>query len=391
LKLKLSVVIPSARASLNTIRTNCSALAAAGFGTDAEVVVACTPQNEQTVNLQLNVGFDLPTVVVSSLQPQASAGQLRNTALPHAKGDYICFLDDDDLIDGHALREALESAESNSWDVVCFPYVTSGTQGEWGGGPMLPPDVATWQLIQANYHHCSLRSQLALLGNYPWIRLTKKALLASERIRFGSSVVHNDILFHWHSLACAKNFGVFLKPVCSHTFHSSGQQLTTLRDRRRLKLFDELAATHKRLRSHENFPELQPAWTAFCKEVSGWARAQIASEHLKAFDTRENKFWDEIHGDGSSTNAPHLLQLAQEVQLSRRHRFQFLHSRAVDAFLEVQHKDGDRAPRLEPVQERLRSRILSNIDLGKLRPEQKKRLLEYYRQRLNQKTEDLVG
>jgi len=376
-------VIPSARTGLNTISTNCLALAAAGFGTDAEVIVACTTQNEQNVKLQLDAGLALTTVVVSSPQHQAPAGQLRNMALPHAKGYYVFFLDDDDLIDGRALRAALQSAESNSWDLVCFPYVTSGTQGEWGGGPMVSPDVATWQLIQAGYQRHSLRSQLALLGNYPWIRLTKRALIESEEIRFGSSTVHNDILFHWHSLASAKRFGVSVKPVCSHTFHTSGQQLTAFRDERRLQLFDELSATQARLRKDDTFKELLPTWTAFCKEVSGWAREQINSEYLNAFVALENKFWAETPGGGSSTKLADLERLALETRLSRKHRYDYLHRKTVDEFIETCSEE------VEPAQEGLKNHILSNINLDALLPRQKKQLLNYYRQRLSRQSKAL--
>lgn len=345
--------------------------------------MACTTQNEQSLKLQLDTGLALLTTVVPSPQPQAPAGQLRNTALPHAKGDYICFLDDDDLIDGRALCEALESAKRNSWDLVCFPYVTSRTSGNWGGGPMVPPDVATWQLIQAGNRHCSLRSQLAMLANYPWIRLTKRALLVSEGVRFGSSLVHNDILFHWHSLACAESVGVSIMPVCSHTYHSCGRQLTALRDKRRLQLFDELSTTHKRLRNYGHFQQLLPAWIAFCKQVSGWARNQIASEYLEAFDARERTFWAEMRGENSMPQLPLLERIAHETQLSRRHRFDFLQRSAVDEFFEACSEDG------EPAQERLKNRILSNINLDALLPRQKKRLLNYYRQHLSRQSKAL--
>lgn len=63
---------------------------------------------------------------------EATTGQKRNILLDKATGDYVCFIDDDDLYAPNAIPLFLDAIEKHRPDVVGFPLMmtTDGANGE---------------------------------------------------------------------------------------------------------------------------------------------------------------------------------------------------------------------------------------------------------------------
>lgn len=63
---------------------------------------------------------------------EKTTGEKRNILLDNAKGDYICYIDDDDLYAPNAIPLFLDAIEKHKPDVIGFPLMmtTDGANGE---------------------------------------------------------------------------------------------------------------------------------------------------------------------------------------------------------------------------------------------------------------------
>lgn len=227
------------------------------------------------------------------------AGKLRNHAAMHAGGEYVFFLDDDDSIDAGALAAALERICEAGWDSAVFPYRLVNSSKKPPANPMTEHDCKIWSRIDPCLPTKDFRNQLLRLGNYPWIRLTKTSFIRQHNLQFGSTAVHNDIRFHWHSLVAAESLGICPNPVCTHFLHEGGSQLTSITDERRLQVFDALAETYAVISTYPRYTEIRDTWINFCREIISWARDNIEKKHLPAFKKRSRSFYPEAQPNPS--------------------------------------------------------------------------------------------
>jgi glycosyltransferase involved in cell wall biosynthesis len=229
-----------------------------------------------------------PLVILNSRNRKA--GVLRNHAAMHARGECIFFLDDDDSIDANALAKALERSREAGWDSAVFPYRLVTASKNPVAHSMTDHDCRIWPSISPSAPPEELRNQLLRLGNYPWIRLTKTSFIREHNLKFGSTDVHNDIRFHWHSLVAAESLGVSPEPVCTHFLHQGGNQLTSIKDERRLQVFDALAETYAVISTYPRYAEIRETWISFCREIIAWAKDNIERKHLPEFKRRAKHF-----------------------------------------------------------------------------------------------------
>ena len=129
---------------------------------------------------------------------QENQGQsaARNHALRHASGEYIYFMDSDDVIDTSALEACYDYAEKTKADFVFFDGDIMQEEGanklSWNykrthllnentpyvGGPLLN------FMLEQKKHSCVV-----------WLLFIKRSFLEHTRLRFYEGIIHEDELF----------------------------------------------------------------------------------------------------------------------------------------------------------------------------------------------------
>ena len=153
---------------------------------------------------------------VSALKENSGGGGApRNKGLSISRGEYLFFMDSDDVVTKTALEEMYSLAKEYKADVVyCEKYfMSSGVGKEFvknihladskiqEGGFVDKPTLETNDMTE--------RIRKAITRRFwvtPWLRLVARDLLVDNEIKFPSLIGSNDVGWTFEVLFCAKRF-----------------------------------------------------------------------------------------------------------------------------------------------------------------------------------------
>ena len=228
--------------------------------------------------------------VMKTPSSNGGAGIARNVAIPLIEGRYVYFVDADDGYDFDALAESVSFATVNEYDLLILPYETEtvGPNNNITTTAMMNADQQIWEKLPSETNRTHEMQKEAAYGliNYPWKQLTSSRIMQDDDIFFGPTKVHNDVQFHWTSIAASKNLHFYHKKVCSHrTFDASVRgQLTAVKSAARMNVFDAIALAHRALARQGAFDGGEregyafEKWLKFSRDVLNWASKRVPTE-----------------------------------------------------------------------------------------------------------------
>jgi len=136
----------------------------------------------------------------------------RNFLLKIARGEYIYFMDADDLFTYNTLGLLVKEAKRKSLDIISFnTLVTSDITSFESSKPLVFPNTSSvfngYQYIE---QYPSLRFEI-------WWYLVKTSLLRSNHINFGENQFNGDVLFTVNTFIKAKR--IVHVPVTLHCYY----------------------------------------------------------------------------------------------------------------------------------------------------------------------------
>ena len=115
-------------------------------------------------------------------QENAGLSKARNVGLDNAAGDYICFLDDDDVMTSGSLKHMLEAAEEYNADLVLGSFLRVSTTGETVSGCNMPDWIKNRLITSDEYWEASFCKTGTPLFVVNWAKLYRKEVW--EGLRF---------------------------------------------------------------------------------------------------------------------------------------------------------------------------------------------------------------
>jgi glycosyltransferase involved in cell wall biosynthesis len=143
-------------------------------------------------------------------QENAGAGAARNNGISQTKGDYVVFVDADDYIEPHYLKQLSEHDEDVVFiDVQCVDENGQKVKEEYMSY------YKDWKKDKL------LRSQMT--GKLPWggvRKAVRRVILADNAIKYSNHRIGEEALYSFQVLHYAKSVGFIEGPVYSYLQHS---------------------------------------------------------------------------------------------------------------------------------------------------------------------------
>ena len=140
-------------------------------------------------------------------QNNKGAGNARNVGMENAKGEYIVFLDGDDLFERDLLQCAVKQIEKYQADIVAFGFNAFDDDGNVHERKSFHIEWLKEKKPVFNYKDCP-NSIMSIINPTPWNKIYSSAFLRKTRVRFEEITSSNDITFAAVSVAMAERIAV---------------------------------------------------------------------------------------------------------------------------------------------------------------------------------------
>lgn len=139
------------------------------------------------------------------------AAEARNIGLRETKGEYICFLDGDDIFDENMLYEAYKIANEYTVDIIVFEYLHVDTSDIYKRKLISKGEEYKNKYCKGSFsvHDMSLEDY-ASWSNSPCNKLFRKEFITENSLEFQSLSCSNDVYFIEMTFLLAKKI-IFLE------------------------------------------------------------------------------------------------------------------------------------------------------------------------------------
>lgn len=243
--MKVSIIMPVYNAA-ETLRHSLDSIVTQSFK-DFEVVFVndCSTDGTAVILERFAAGSGVECAILN--QPRNSGvAAARNRGLKAAKGEYVAWVDADDVIEPQALERAVSVADGA--DIVGWDWTLGfGTNGRY--------------MRQADYKS-SLDALKALTGGTMrwnlWLFMTRRSLIEENNIRFiPQADMGEDMMFMLKAFAFAGRVVQLHEPLYRYNAVSSGSISRQFSERRRREVEANVTEAEKALMGSEYGVELE--------------------------------------------------------------------------------------------------------------------------------------
>lgn len=265
-----------------------------------EVVVVVDSATDKTYDVASAFAAKHANVKVILCPENVGAGAARNIGLKHITGDYVYFLDADDVLFDGALDTAAKLMDTHKCDVLAFKY---GYMTSESGrvSSMLSKDLKIWDTMTTRAKEVKdieLRShaKLLLTVNYPWNKIVRRDFIERTHLSFSKTYVNNDIYAHWHIYLNAAKICVYNDTLINHRVFEKREQITNVFDERRFDAFQALHEVEVMLLADDVYSRrYYHYFLQFKLELMKWINTRMRPDLRDEFLQRVGQSYDLMH------------------------------------------------------------------------------------------------
>ena len=164
---------------------------------------------------------DFEVVVAAPPEGERNAGAARNAGLVRARGEWVFFVDADDLPESDFIEKAIAAGEKTGADVVAFR--ADEVDNRLGTRSPLPylRRIVPWADGKAHSLDELGAARFTTLGLAPWNKAVRRSLVEENEIRFQSIRRSNDVAFSVEVLARARTFAAIDRSLIGYRVNNA--------------------------------------------------------------------------------------------------------------------------------------------------------------------------
>ena len=186
-------------------------------GIDLECILIddCTPDNSMTVvSKKLQEYHGGINFIIKHHDINRGHCAARNTGLKYASGDYVLFVDSDDILAPKALQSLYE--ELNKTNVCEVDVIMGNAYDRMDKRCIMDFDDDTSFLIENNKEEALRKLLSRELFHTSWNKLVKKTMLIRDKIYFEEGIINEDLLWSYLVFLHAKS--VLIVPKVTYIY-----------------------------------------------------------------------------------------------------------------------------------------------------------------------------
>lgn len=140
-------------------------------------------------------------------------GHARNLAISKARGEYICFIDSDDIYEPDYIEIMLKNAKENEMVISGYYAVIDGESHIVSSDGFVTSDICD----------CIEKLQSKLMFNQLWNKLYKRNILVENNIKFNEKIsLCEDLMFNIEYIKYCRSISVIENPLYEYFIGTSG-------------------------------------------------------------------------------------------------------------------------------------------------------------------------
>ncbi|MCC5916046.1 MAG: glycosyltransferase [Cryomorphaceae bacterium] len=314
---KVSVIIPYYNSS--PYLEDC--LKAVCGQTLAEIEILCINDGSTDGSGDLVAGFNDPRIRRIDL-PNGGQGIARNVGIDEAKGDYLTFVDSDDLPEPNQLKTlynaCLDNVADFAWGLSrCF----SGTINLHEPSKYYDEEGKRISQTKCRFgksdnQHVFEAAQMYKLVNaataVPWNKLLRRSFVLQKQIRFSEHLIHEDLLFYFLTLMHAKR-SVFVNDILYNHRRWPGSTMHTISAKNHHKILEVMDVVKAQIDNSEN-THLEKAFSIFqAKQLLSSLNGVLVNPKIATAD--RERFFQEVRNRLKNLKESKTLTIKERTQL----------------------------------------------------------------------------
>lgn len=190
---------------------------------EIEIIVVNDGSTDNSKQIVEKVRNQFPEKIVYVEKENGGLSDARNYGIPHAKGEYIAFLDSDDYVEKDMYQKMYELAQKENSDMVeCDFY--------W--------EYPDKQKIDTGELYEGKKEMLEKVRVVAWNKLIKREILEKAKVQFPKGYRYEDVPFTYKLIPYLEKVS-FLKEPCIHYIQREGSISNSQNERNR-EIFEVL-------------------------------------------------------------------------------------------------------------------------------------------------------
>jgi glycosyltransferase involved in cell wall biosynthesis len=227
-------------------------------------------------------------------QGNQGPGLTRNVGLDRARGEYVTFLDPDDLFHPTLLSKLFSASTRHEADVsICASHILDYESGTVTAEPWtLRDDLLPGQAVFSGQKVADDLFRITI--GWPWDKLFKLSFLQEHGLRFPDLRNSEDGVMVFPAVCLAKRITVVAEPLIQHTMNRSAS-LSYSRKDNALCFFTAMSLIRTKLQEHEVYEVFERGYLNWALHFCLWnLNTAHPGDRQRIYEFLKDEGFDEI-------------------------------------------------------------------------------------------------